>query len=135
MWFHLHEVQKQGEKCAVFGVRMMVTLGNRETDKPSDKISLPWWLSGKESFCQCWRCRFDPWVGKIPWRRKWQPTPIFLPVKFHGHMSLAVYSPWCCMRVGYNLVTKQQQQQQDNSKVQGICYMLIWVNIKNCIAL
>ena len=31
---------------------------------------LPWWLSGRESACQCRRCRFDPWVGKIPWRRK-----------------------------------------------------------------
>ena len=32
----------------------------------------------------CWRPRFDPWVGKIPWRRKWQPTPVLLPRKFHG---------------------------------------------------
>ena len=40
------------------------------------------WLSGKESACQCRICRrpgFDPWVEKIPWRRKWQPTPVFLP--------------------------------------------------------
>ena len=35
---------------------------------------------------------FDPWVGKIPWRRKWQPTPVFLPGKFHGQMSLAGYT-------------------------------------------
>ena len=34
-------------------------------------------------------------VGKIPWRRKWQPTPIFLPGKFYGQMSLAGYNPWC----------------------------------------
>ena len=45
---------------------------------------LPRWLSGKESSCQCRRCRFDPWVGKIPWRRKQQPTPVFLPGKSHG---------------------------------------------------
>ena len=38
----------------------------------------------------------DPWVGKIPWRRKWQPTPVFLPGKSHGWMSLAGYSPWGC---------------------------------------
>ena len=38
--------------------------------------------------------RFDPWVGKISWRRKWQPTPIFLPGKPHEQGSLAVYSPW-----------------------------------------
>ena len=44
--------------------------------------------SGKESACQC-RRRFDPWVGKIPWSRKWQPTPVFLPGKFHGQRKLA----------------------------------------------
>ena len=37
---------------------------------------LPWWLNGKESACQCRRCGFDPWVGKMRWRRKWQPTPL-----------------------------------------------------------
>ena len=40
------------------------------------------------------RHRFDFWVGKIPWRRKWQPAPIFLPGKFHGRRSLVGYSPW-----------------------------------------
>ena len=47
------------------------------------------WLSGKESGCQHRRCRFDPWIGKKPWRRKQQPTPIFLPGKSHGQRSLA----------------------------------------------
>ena len=42
---------------------------------------------------QCRRCRFDPWVRKIPWRRKWQPTPVFLPGKSHGQRSLAGCSP------------------------------------------
>ena len=54
---------------------------------------------GKESACQYRRhkrCGFDPWVGKIPWKRKWQPTPIFLPGKSHGQRSLVCYSPWCC---------------------------------------
>ena len=40
------------------------------------------------------RCWFNPWLGKIPWRRIWQPAPIFLPGKFHGQRSLADYSPW-----------------------------------------
>ena len=40
--------------------------------------------------------RFDPWVGRIPWDRKWQPTPVFLPGEFHGQRSLAGYSPWDC---------------------------------------
>ena len=51
---------------------------------------LPWWCSGKESPYQCQRCRrcrFDLWVRKIPWRRKWQPTPVLLPGKFHEHIS------------------------------------------------
>ena len=40
------------------------------------------------------RCRLDPWVGKIPGRRKWQPTPVFLSGESHGHRSLAGYSQW-----------------------------------------
>ena len=39
---------------------------------------------------------FDPWVGKIPWRRKWQPTPEFLPGESHGQRILAGYNPWDC---------------------------------------
>ena len=62
------------------------------------------WLSGKKSACQ-WRCRFHPWVGKIPWRKKWQPTPVFLPGKSHEGMG---YSPLGCKRVEHNLVAKQQ---------------------------
>ena len=45
---------------------------------------------------------FDPWVKKILWRRKWQPTPVFLPRKSHGQGTLAGYSPWGCKRVGHN---------------------------------
>ena len=37
---------------------------------------------------------FDPWAGKIPWRREWLPTPVFLPGEFHGEVSLVGYSPW-----------------------------------------
>ena len=43
---------------------------------------------------QCRRPGFDPWVRKIPWRREWQPTPVFLPGEFHGKRSLVGYSPW-----------------------------------------
>ena len=47
-----------------------------------------------KSIClQCGRPGFDPWVGKIPWRRKWQPTPVFLPGESHGWRSLVGYSP------------------------------------------
>ena len=47
-------------------------------------------------------------VGKVPWKRKWQPTPEFLPGKFHGQRSQAGHSPWGHKRVGHNLVNKQQ---------------------------
>ena len=55
--------------------------------------------SGKVLACQCRRqkrCGFDPQVGKIPWRRAWQPTPVFLPGECHGQRSLVSYSPWGC---------------------------------------
>ena len=51
----------------------------------------------KESTCQCRRCRrrgFDSWVRKIPWRGKWQPTPVFLLGKIHVQRSLVGYHPW-----------------------------------------
>ena len=54
---------------------------------------LPWWLSGKESACHCRRAGFNPWVRKLPWRRKWQPTPVFLLEEFHGQRILPGYSP------------------------------------------
>ena len=62
-------------------------------------LRLPWWLSDKEFACQCRRhrrYRFDPWAGKIHWRRKWQPTPVFLPGKFDGQWSLVGYSACSC---------------------------------------
>ena len=63
---------------------------------------LPWWLSGKESICR--RPGFHPWVEKIPWRKKWQCTPVFLSGKSsHGQRSPA--------RVATRLATQQQQQQ------------------------
>ena len=58
------------------------------------KSGLPRWLSGKESTNQCRRLGFNPWAGKIPCRRKWQPTPVFSPGESHGQRSLAGYSPW-----------------------------------------
>ena len=58
--------------------------------------------NGKESACQCRRPGFDPWVGKIPWRREWQPTPVFLP----GESSWTEEPGWLqsveSQRVGHN---------------------------------
>ena len=55
---------------------------------------LPWWLRWQSVCLQCGRSRFNPWDGKISWKRKWQPTPVFLPGKSHGRRSLVDYSPW-----------------------------------------
>ena len=64
----------------------------------------------KKSIClECGRPRFNPWVGKIPWRRKWQPTLVFLPGKSYGQRNLVGCSPHDC-RVRHDLVTKLHQQ-------------------------
>ena len=52
------------------------------------------WLRWQRICLQCRRPGFDPWVGKIPWRRKWQPTPVQLPRESHGQRRLAGCSPW-----------------------------------------
>jgi len=59
-------------------------------------MGFPGGSDGKESPCNAGRItpRFNPWVGKIPWRREWLPTPAFLPGKFHIQKSLVGYSPW-----------------------------------------
>ena len=59
----------------------------------------PGGTSGKEPACQRRRHKgpgFNPWVGTIPWRRAWHPTPVFLPGEAHGQRSLRGYSPWGC---------------------------------------
>ena len=52
------------------------------------RSGLPWWLRGWSVCLECRRPRFDPWIGKIPWRRKRQPTPVLLPGESHGGRSL-----------------------------------------------
>ena len=60
----------------------------------------------KKRIClQCRRRRFDPRVRKIPWRREWLPTPVFLPGEFHGRRSLASHSPWGSQRIRPNWAT------------------------------
>ena len=85
---------------------------------------LPWWLSGKESPCQCRRCGFSPWVGKISWRwriswRKWQSTPIFLPGKSHGQKSLMGHNPWCHKE-------SDTTEQLNNSSLWAGSWELLW---------
>ena len=60
-------------------------------------IQLPCWLIGERIHLQCRRhrrCKFDPWIWKIPWSWKWQSTPVFLPGEPHGQRSLVDSSPW-----------------------------------------
>ena len=58
------------------------------------RLSFPGGSDAKESTCQCRRWEFDPWVGKILWRREWVPTPVFLPEESHRQRSLVGYRPW-----------------------------------------
>ena len=69
-------------------------------------MGFPGGASGKEPACRCRRHKrrgFNPWVGKIPWRRAWQPIPVFLPIDSHGQRSLAGYSLWGCRCCGMKL--------------------------------
>ena len=75
---------------AFYGLASEVTLHHFCNISLVTQISLIQ-CSGKEFACRWRRCRrfgFNPWVRKIPWRRKWQPTPVFLPEKLHGQRSL-----------------------------------------------
>ena len=70
---------------------------------------LPTWLTGKGSACNVGDMGLIPGLGRF-WRRKWQPTPVFLPGESHGQRSLVGYHPWDHKRVGHSLATKQQKQ-------------------------
>ena len=77
------------------------SMGSQESDMTywldHHNGSSPGGATVKEPACQCRRCkrcRFKPWVGKIPWWRAWQPTWVFLPRESHGQRKLVGYSPW-----------------------------------------
>ena len=74
---------------------------------------LPRWLSGK--------CRFDLWVRKIPWRRKWQPTPVFLPGKSHGQKSLVGCNPWGRKELG----TAGRLTPTNTKNYLGVCFKVL----------
>ena len=78
-----------------------------------------WWLSGKEATCHCGKCRFDPWVRKIPWRRKCNPLQ-YSCLNIHEHRSLVGYSLWG-HKVGYNLSTK---------RCKNVCLFNSWTSNK-----
>ena len=80
---------------------------------------LPQRLYSKESACQCRRHNFNPWVGKIPWRRKQQSHSSILAWKSHGQRSLVGCSPWSFKRVGLDWVTKQWKQNRHDLEGQA----------------
>ena len=86
-------LKKKRHHCVIYGVTHCIPMiFGLILHYISDCV--PGWLSGKEPTCQCRRCGFDPWDKKIPWCKKWQLTPVFLPGKFHRQMSLEGYNPW-----------------------------------------
>ena len=75
---------------------MILLEANLATSNKIKSIHIICGASGKEPACQCRRCkkcRFDPWVRKIPWRRAWQLTPVLLPGESRGQRSLVGYGP------------------------------------------
>ena len=88
---------RTGVSCIVGG--FFTSWAVREAHRywgPAQLIGLPRWFSGKDSACQGRKHRFDPWVSKVPWSRKWPPTPVFLLEKSPGQRSLTGYSSWGC---------------------------------------
>ena len=83
----------------------LLRLGNKEVGFPGGFPP----GKGRLSCLPEGNAQFDPWIGKIPCRRKWQPTPVFLPREFHGQRSLVSYSLRSHKRDGHDLATKQQQ--------------------------
>ena len=86
------------------------------------------WSSGKESTCQCSRHKrqeFNPWIRKIPWNRKWQPTPVFLSGKFHGQWSL----------VGYNLWSSKESDMTEQTHIRECThtYACIYLYVYMCV--
>ena len=86
---------REARRAAVHGVAKSQTQLSDRTTRAS--LGFPGGAGGKEPTCQCRRlkrCGFDSWVGKIPLRRKWQPTLVFLLGESHRQRSLVGYSPW-----------------------------------------
>ena len=83
-----------------YSVTLQIPVGPTEDGKECKNHSpcclhgLPWGLRWQRICLQCRRPGFSPCTGKIPWRREWLPTPVFLPGESHGQRSLAGYSPW-----------------------------------------
>ena len=85
--------------CCLWGSTESDTTEVTQQQQQKGVTRLPRYCSGKGSAGQCHRqtrLGFNPCVGKIPWRRKWQPTPVFVSGEAHGRRSLVGYSTWGC---------------------------------------
>ena len=104
-----------------------------------------WWLAQYESsleviwewhfiiIClQCGRPECDPCVCKVPWRREWQLTPVFLPGKFHGQRKLAGYSPWGCWELDSTEWITLSLFTNLVSSFKWKCFSTKWWGGKNC---
>ena len=110
--------KSDNRNSALFLVWSLDNSWRSNLDKTDEEVTfgflcVPFWgfpggSDGKESACQRRRCGFDPRIRKIPWRRRWQPAPVFLPGKSHGQRSLVGSNTWGCKSIRHNLVTKQQ---------------------------
>ena len=92
----VYGVAKSWTRLSNFHSLGLKTKSNKMTETETTKQLQKDGSDGQESACQWRRCRrrgFGPWVGKIPWRRAWQPTPVFLPGEYHRQRSLAGYNP------------------------------------------
>ena len=115
--------------------KVEIILEKRKSSLLYKQYGFPSGTSGEESTCQCRRhkrCRFDPYVGKIPWRRAWQPTPVFLPGESQGQRSMVGYRPQAHkesdmneatqragMHIGNRYILKELENKQVNQIVKG----------------
>ena len=123
--------------AAVYGVIQNQTWLKRlsssssSSNKPTQHLGwLPQWYSGGLSSPMQKRQVWS-WAGKIPWRRKWWPTPIFLPVKSHGQRSLTLYGPWDCKELDTTEHTDTRRIQKHDTKFSCRAFMgdisfLVW---------
>ena len=100
------------------------------TERQFQRKGLPRWCSGKESACHCRRHKrhgFNPWVRKTPWSRKWWPTPVSLPRKFHGQRSLVGYGPRGLKELKMTeWLNRAAAQSKENKKVSVIQIERVW---------
>ena len=109
-------------------------------------VRMPKWIfnsvhslvtSGKESICQCRRHEihgFNSWVRKVPWSRKWQPTPVFLPGESHGQRTLVGYSPWVAKNRTRLSKWAQTQARFLSYTIRGGISLLLLIWISNSLA-